>query len=45
MNKLATDAIKEINILLKIFNSLSPQFSFFLNLALLDSPDKTVKIL
>jgi hypothetical protein len=44
MNELAADAVKEINILLKAFNSPSSRFFSFFNPALLGSPNKIVKI-
>jgi hypothetical protein len=44
MDKLAADTAERVNILLKIFNSPSPRFFSFFNPALLDSPDKTVKM-
>jgi hypothetical protein len=44
IDKLAADIIKRINILLETLNSPSPRSFFFLNPALLGSPDKIAEI-
>jgi hypothetical protein len=43
MDELAADVVKEI-ILLRALNSLSPQFFFFINSALLGFFDRNVKM-
>jgi hypothetical protein len=44
IDKLAVDAVERVNILSRAFNSLSPRSSSFLNPALLDFSDKSVKV-